>query len=143
MILLYDGVCGLCDRTVQFLLRRDRQGVFRFASLQGPVARKILERHGRDPELLDTVYLVIDPEQESERLLNRSRAILTALSRLHSGWRLIALLRFLPAGPLDLGYDFVARRRYRWFGRLDRCRIPTADARNRFLDPDEPLAGRS
>ena len=81
-IILYDGVCGLCNRVNQFVLRRDPEGVFRFASLQSAVAARILARHGANPEDLDTVYVVVDFELPEERLLPRSDAVIFILKQL-------------------------------------------------------------
>lgn len=134
MILLYDGVCGFCNDWVQFTLNRDERGVFQFAPLQGGTASRILARYGKDPTDLDTVYLVIDPNGPSEKLLWKSRAIFTVLSKLGFGYRLLALLRFLPATLTDLGYDLIARNRYRWFGRKDSCPVPDPRHRPRFLN---------
>jgi predicted DCC family thiol-disulfide oxidoreductase YuxK len=134
MILLYDGVCGLCNFWVQFALERDPNGRFRFAPLQGSTAARILARHGKDPAALDTVYLVLDPDAPAERLLTKGRAIGRVLHELGGLWTIPGLLRFLPDFLLDLGYDFVARNRYRWFGRHDSCPIPTPAQRARFLE---------
>jgi predicted DCC family thiol-disulfide oxidoreductase YuxK len=81
-ILLYDGVCGLCNRLVQFILRRDPGGVFRFASLQSPLAGRILARHGADAGDLDTVYVVVHAGQADEELLPRSDAVIFVLRHL-------------------------------------------------------------
>ena len=86
-IILYDGVCGLCNRLNQFVLRRDREGIFRFASLQSPLAARILARHGSNPQDLDTVYVVLNHDltkqaQWDERLLPRSEAVIFVLKRL-------------------------------------------------------------
>jgi len=87
-ILLYDGVCGLCNRFVQFILRHDRRDQFRFAALQSNFARAILHRHGLSPDALDTVYLVFDYGQASERLLSRNDAATAVLKALGGVWRL-------------------------------------------------------
>jgi predicted DCC family thiol-disulfide oxidoreductase YuxK len=81
-ILLYDGVCGLCNRLVQFILRRDPAGIFRFASLQGAVAGRVLARHGVEASELDTVYVVVDAERLDEQLLGRSDAVIFILRQL-------------------------------------------------------------
>src|SRR3981189_842412 len=81
-IILYDGVCGLCNRVNQFVLRRDPEGVFRFASLQSAVAGRILARHGANPEDLDTVYVVVDYELPEERLVPRADAVIFILKQL-------------------------------------------------------------
>ena len=135
-ILLYDGVCGLCNRLVQFVLRRDPAGVFRFAALQSPLAERILARHGLDALDLDTVYVVVNADQVDEILLPRSEAVIFVLKRLRFPfWRLTGfLLQLVPQALRDWGYGVVARRRYRVFGRYDACPLPTEDARSRFLD---------
>jgi predicted DCC family thiol-disulfide oxidoreductase YuxK len=136
-ILFYDGVCGLCDRTVQFVLRHDRRGRVRFAALQSAYARRMLARHGRDPGRLDTMYLLLNPGAPAERLLDRSDGIMGVLQELGGFWRLSAALRVLPRVLRDRAYDLVARNRYRWFGRYDRCALPPPDLRGRFLDDGE------
>lgn len=137
-ILLYDGVCGLCDRFVQFILRRDPEGVFRFAALQSPLAARILARHGINAQDLDAVYAVVDYELAGERVLARSDAVIFVLKQLpvHAPfWRTAAfLLQCLPRSLRDWGYRVVARTRYRLFGRYDTCPIPTQETRARFLD---------
>ena len=138
-ILFYDGVCGLCDRTVQFVLRHDRRGSFRFAALQSGSARRVLARHDRDPSRLDTMYLLLDPGMPTERLLDRSDGILAVLEQLGGVWRLAAAARAVPRFLRDRAYDLVARHRYRWFGRRDHCALPPPDVRSRFLNDGEPV----
>jgi predicted DCC family thiol-disulfide oxidoreductase YuxK len=149
-ILLYDGVCGLCNRLVQFILHRDATGTFRFASLQSALAERVLGKHGADAHDLDTVYVVVDYERPDERLLPRSDAIIFILrqmgtparapasSKTASGsvfWRVVALLTRLVPRPLrDWGYGIVARNRYRVFGRSESCILPAPANRDRFLD---------
>ena len=138
-ILLYDGVCGLCNGFVQFVLRRDAAGMFRFAALQSPLAARILARHGLDARDLDSLYVVVNPEQADEILLPRSDAVIFTLRQLGGAtrafWRMTGfLLQLVPRAVRDWGYGVVARRRYRIFGRYDRCPLPTEDTRSRFLD---------
>jgi predicted DCC family thiol-disulfide oxidoreductase YuxK len=134
-ILLYDGVCGLCNRSVQFILRHDRKASFRFASLQSPFAQTILVRHGADPADLDTVYLVVNYTQLDEALLARSDAVADILRRLSGVWSFLgAALRLIPRPLRDWGYNLVARNRYRIFGHYDTCPLPTPETRSRFLD---------
>ena len=134
-IILYDGVCGLCNGFVAFVWPRDRQRRFRFAPLQGATARAILARHGRDATALDTVILVVDPDGPSERLLDRSTAGLYVLAGLGGGWRVVAtLLGWLPRPLLDVAYRVLARNRYRLFGRLDACPVPGPEHRERFIE---------
>ena len=134
-ILLYDGVCGLCNRMNQFVLRHDQAGVFRFASLQSALAGRILARHGADAADLDTVYVVVNPDQPDERLLARSDAVIFVLQQLGGFWGLTGfVLRFKPRFLRDLGYRVVARNRYRFFGRSETCFLPSSENRGSFLD---------
>lgn len=134
-VLLYDGVCGLCHRWVAFVWPRDRRRLFRFAPLQGGPARALLARHGRDPDALDTVVLVVDHGTPAERLLERSAAALYVLRALGGVWRVVAaVVGLLPRRLLDRGYDLLARHRYRLFGRLDACPVPGPELRERFLE---------
>jgi predicted DCC family thiol-disulfide oxidoreductase YuxK len=133
-IILYDGVCGLCNRLNRFVLARDHTGRFRFAALQSPLAGAIIGRHGRDSRDLDTIYLVLDPGRPGERLLEKSDALLWILDELGGGWRLAGAFRVVPRAIRDLGYGLVARTRYRLFGRYDACPLPDPRHRTRFLD---------
>lgn len=138
-ILLYDGVCGLCNRLVRFVLQRDPAEMFRFAALQSPLAERILARHGADPRDLDTLYVVVNAEQPDETLLPRSDAVIFIMRRLggagRSFWRMAGiLLQLVPRAVRDWGYGVVARSRYRMFGRYNACPLPTEETRSRFLD---------
>jgi predicted DCC family thiol-disulfide oxidoreductase YuxK len=133
-LILYDGVCGLCNRLVQFILPRDRGDVFVFAALQSDLAAKVLARHGRDASAADTFFVVRDYETPRERLLDRSDAGLFVAKTLGRGWQLVGPLRFIPRPIRDMGYGLVAGNRYRVFGRLDQCMLPSPDARQKFLD---------
>jgi predicted DCC family thiol-disulfide oxidoreductase YuxK len=134
-IILYDGVCGLCNRLVQFVLKRDSQDLFRFAALQSDFAVRVLRRHGAAPENLDTMYVVLDHALPEERLASRSEAAIVVLRELGGGWSVLgAALRCLPAWLRNWGYNLVARSRYRIFGKHDSCPIPNETDRRKFLD---------
>jgi predicted DCC family thiol-disulfide oxidoreductase YuxK len=134
-VLLYDGVCGLCNRLVQFTLRHDRNDSFRFASLQGPTAARILERHGQSPSDLDTFYVVTNFDQPEEHLLSRSDAALFVIRELGGGWHALASLgRVLPRFMRDVAYNLIARNRYRVFGKFDACPLPDPKDRHKFLE---------
>ncbi|HVJ08478.1 MAG TPA: DCC1-like thiol-disulfide oxidoreductase family protein [Acidisarcina sp.] len=136
-LILYDGVCGLCNRLVQFVLRHDRQDHYRFCALQNPLAANILARHGLNPSILDTVYLVTEPFSPGERLLQRSDAALAVLARLGGGWLLLArLFRLAPRSLRNFAYGIVARTRYSLFGRLGSCPLPAPAESHRFLPFD-------
>jgi predicted DCC family thiol-disulfide oxidoreductase YuxK len=134
-VVLYDGVCGLCNRLVRFILARDRQNRFQFASLQGSFARGALVRYGRPSADLDTVYVIADQDDGREVLLWRSRAVIHMLRQLGGVWRALSLaLSIVPTPLLDIGYRVVARLRYRVFGRYDVCPVPDRSVRAKFLD---------
>jgi predicted DCC family thiol-disulfide oxidoreductase YuxK len=133
-VLLYDGVCGLCNRLVQFSLHHDVQGRLRFAPLQSDFAARIMSRHDINPLDLDTVYFVEACGQPEERLSVRSDAIISLLRHIGGGWSVAAaMLRFLPRWFREWGYKIVARNRYRIFGRSDSCLLPEKKYQDRFL----------
>jgi len=143
-IVFYDGVCAICNRGVQFVLRHDAAQRFRFAALQSQFARRALARHGRDPDEIETMGLLIDAGTPRERLLVKSDGIVALLRELGGGWRLLALAGLLPRALRDRAYDAFAHRRYRWFGHYDSCPLPPADARRRFIDAaEEPREERA
>ncbi|HSS20632.1 MAG TPA: DCC1-like thiol-disulfide oxidoreductase family protein [Pyrinomonadaceae bacterium] len=133
-IVLYDGVCGLCNRLVQFLLKHDYDDTFRFASLQSEFAGELLTRHGRDAQDLDTVYLVKNYGLPDEALLARSDAILFMLVKLGGIWKLAGAGRVFPRPLRDLAYKLVAGNRYRVFGKFESCMLPEPQHRKKFLD---------
>jgi predicted DCC family thiol-disulfide oxidoreductase YuxK len=133
-IVLYDGVCGLCNRLVQFLLKHDRRDRFRFASLQSDFASVLLKRHSLDPHDLDTVYVVRDYNESNEILLARSDAILYMLAQLGGVWKVTGIGRVLPKSFRDAAYKVVARNRYRVFGKHESCMLPEPKHRDKFLD---------
>lgn len=134
-VLLYDGVCALCNWLVKFVLKRDPGGQFHFAALQSRYAGETLLRHGRDRQDLDTFYLVLEPGGEKERLVARSDAGLEVLRRIGGGWRLAAALaRVFPRPVRDFVYNRIARNRYQTFGKYDACPIPPSEVRGRFID---------
>lgn len=126
-IVLYDGVCGLCQRSVQFLLARDRRQLW-YAPLQGETAAALRAIHPEIPATLESVVLVDDG-----RVYLRSKAFLHVARYLTAPWRWAYHLRWLPAFLLDLGYRLVARMRYRIWGKFDACRLPSADERAQLL----------
>ena len=133
-LILYDGVCGLCNRLVAFVLARDPGGVFHFAALQGPLGRKIVEKHGGRPDALDTFYMVRDYRSVSPVLLGRAQAALAVATELGAPWSWVSVCGVLPDALLNSGYDLIARHRYRIFGRLESCPLPKPEYRARFDD---------
>ena len=134
LIILYDGVCGLCNRLNQFLLKRDRHDRFRFASLQSELGRSILQRHGANPDLLDTFYVIENYDSSDERLLSRSDAALRVVRELGGVWTIFGIGALLPRFIRDLLYNSIARNRYRVFGKSETCMMPDPKYRTKFLD---------
>lgn len=133
-IVLYDGVCGLCNRAVQFLLKRDRHDRFRFAALQSDFAANLLQRHGIDSTNLDTVYAVVDHGTPDEKLLAKGDAFLFFAKVLGGVWSLARLGCIVPRVVRNWLYDFVAAHRYRVFGRAESCMMPDPAHRHKFLE---------
>lgn len=127
-VLFFDGVCGFCNKSINFVMERDRQGTFRFAPLQGITAEEFLSPEIR--ENLDSVVYARGDER-----FTKSAAAVRVLWQLGGIWWLLGSLLWLIPKPLrDLGYNGVAKVRYRLFGKHDTCRIPTPEERDRFLD---------
>ncbi|MBC8063945.1 MAG: DUF393 domain-containing protein [Chlorobia bacterium] len=134
MIVFYDGLCGFCDRTVSYILQRDRDDRFRFAPLQRDLAEEILPKHGKNPKDLDTLYLLVDQGLPTERVLDKSSAAVHIGKTLGGFSRFgMTLVGILPKPIRDWGYDRVAKARYKLFGKMSACRIPSAQDRAKFL----------
>ena len=128
-VVLFDGVCSLCNGTVDLLLARDARRRLAFGSLQSDGAQAYLARAGRDADaLLDSVVLI-----DGDGVHERSEAALRIARALGGPWALLAGLRVVPAPVRDAVYDWVAARRYRWFGRRETCRLPSPAERDRFV----------
>jgi predicted DCC family thiol-disulfide oxidoreductase YuxK len=133
-LVLYDGVCGLCSRLLQFLLRHDHRRVFCFASLQSAVGQSFVKRSGGNPGELTSFYVLADYEARTPRVFIRSDAALFVAGELGWPWSAARFMRFVPHRIRDRVYDVVARSRYRVFGRYDRCLVPSPEFRPRFID---------
>jgi len=128
-VVLFDGVCNLCNGVVQFIIRHDARGIFRFAALQSEAGQALLRAHGLDPAAApDSVMLV-----RGGQLYTHSAAVLGIAHALGWPWRLAAVGRLLPTRYRDALYRCVARHRYRWFGRQESCWLPTPALQSRFL----------
>lgn len=133
-LLLYDGVCGLCDHFVQFLIAIDRADQLRFAALQGELGGRLLKEAGRDADALSTVVVIADYGTGAARWLDRSDAALFAISSVGGLYRGLNVLRLVPRPVRDAVYRTIARSRYRLFGRFDACPMPSPATRAKFLD---------
>lgn len=126
--ILFDGVCNLCNGSVQFILRRDPQARFRFASLQSEAGRRLVTEQGLDPEVLNSVILI-----EEGRVYRESTAALRIARHMSGAWKLLRVLVLVPRPIRDAVYRLIARNRYRWFGKSETCWLPTPELRARFL----------
>ena len=133
-IVLYDGVCGLCNRAVQFLLKRDRHDRLQFASLQSDLAARVLHRHGMDPKSLDTVYAVLNYDEPNEALLTKGDAFLFFAGVIDGVWSVASVVKVVPRPVRNWLYDFVARHRYQVFGKSESCMLPDPKQRHKFLE---------
>lgn len=127
-VVLFDGVCNLCNGSVQFILKRDPQARFRFASLQSEAGRSLLVEHGLDPDALSSVVVV-----EDGRVWQESSAALRIARHLPGAWKLLRIFTVIPRPLRDAVYRLIARNRYRWFGKSETCWLPTPELKGRFL----------
>ena len=127
-IILFDGVCNLCNRWVNFVIDRDPSGRFRFAALQSGEAQDLLRLSATETTDVDSILLF-----DGERVYQKSDAILSIVSNLSGGWPLLKIFRVIPRFVRDSVYDVIARHRYSLFGRTATCRVPTKDLLSRFL----------
>jgi predicted DCC family thiol-disulfide oxidoreductase YuxK len=139
-VVLFDGVCNLCNGAVNFAIDRDPASRLRFASLQSPAAREVLEGVGRVGRVGRPGYSASDGDPSSivlvdrGRVYERSAAALRIARYLSGAWRLLPALLVVPWPLRDLVYRWVAVNRYRWFGKSDSCRVPTPELRARFIE---------
>lgn len=128
-VILFDGVCNLCNFFVQFVIERDKKNLFKFASLQSNYGKDLLSRFGKDNSQFESVVLF-----NGVNIFTESTAALIILKKLGSGWQLMYIFIVLPKFLRDAVYRFVARNRYRWFGKKDYCMVPTEDLKNKFIE---------
>src|ERR1700761_324646 len=136
-LMLYDGLCGMCNRAVQWVIRHDKNDQFRFTPQQSGLAAGVFARHGIDRDAVlagNSVYLVMAPGTPQERLLRESDVAVNILISLGGGWRVLGrLLRAVPAFLRNAGYRLFARNRYWISGRYDSCPLPSAADRMKFV----------
>ena len=128
-VILFDGVCNLCSGFVQFVLPRDTEEKYRFASLQSDAGQALLAEHDLPTDELESVVLI-----EGGESYVKSAAVIRIAADLGGVYRLLSPFRYLPRAIRDRAYDFVADHRYRWFGKKDRCMMPSEDVQPRFLE---------
>ncbi|MCA9425451.1 MAG: thiol-disulfide oxidoreductase DCC family protein [Candidatus Omnitrophica bacterium] len=127
-IILFDGVCNFCNSSVDFVIARDPKGIFRLGALQSEEAKPYLEKYEIDPDDLSSMALI-----EDGKLYRRSTAALRIARRLKQPWPLLYVFIVIPPFVRDFVYNWIAKNRYKWFGKMESCRMPTDELRERFL----------
>ena len=128
MIVLFDGVCNLCSRVVNFIIKRDNNNVFKFTALQSDTGIEIINKFGLEKDRIYTIILV-----DNEKCYQKSTAILNIVKNLRGLWKLFYGLILIPPFLRNPLYDFIAKNRYKWFGKQDRCMVPDAGIIRKFL----------
>ncbi len=127
-IILFDGVCNLCNSSINFIIDRDPDQNFVFAPLQEKTGQDLQRKYGLSPEALDSVVLI-----KRGKIFKKSSAALEIAKKLSGGWKLLIILKLIPRRFRDMIYDVIAKNRYRWFGKTDQCRMPTSELKMRFI----------
>src|SRR5688572_18819925 len=133
-LVLYDGMCGLCNHLLQFLLRHDRRGVFCFASLQSATGRAMVARYGGNPDDPDSFHVVADYRAPGARAIRKSDAAVFVASQLGWPWKGLTAASTIPAPLRNAVYDVIAQNRHRIFGRYEQCLLPSEEFRSRFVE---------
>ena len=128
-IILFDGVCNFCNTAINFVLKQDKKGIFRFAPLQSEVGQRLLQEYNLSTKEFDSFVLI-----DNGKVYKKSAASLRVMNKLPWYWKEAQLLRIIPTALRDAIYDFIAKNRYKWFGKKDQCMIPTPEVRSRFLN---------
>ena len=127
-IILFDGVCNFCNGSVNFIIERDTEKYFKFAPLQSEIGQKLLNEHGIDKTVTDSVVLI-----ENNKVYTRTTAVLRIAKRLSGAWRFFYGFIIVPSFIRDVLYKLFAKNRYKTFGRQEACMVPTPEIRERFL----------
>lgn len=128
-IILFDGLCNLCDSSVQFIMKRDQKDLFRFVSLQSDLGREIVAFIGLDPSKIDSIIVF----QPGKNYYRKSEAALNIASNLGGFYNLFSIFKIIPKPIADWFYDYIAANRYKWYGKKESCMMPTAETRAKFL----------
>ncbi|MDG3073060.1 thiol-disulfide oxidoreductase DCC family protein [Bacillus halotolerans] len=127
-VLLFDGVCNLCNGAVQFIIKRDPNGLISFASLQSETGQSLLKKSGLPTEHFDSFVFI-----EDGQVYTKSTAAIKVFRHLRGPWRLFVLFFVVPKPVRDMLYSFIAKNRYKWFGKKNECMLPSPSIKNRFL----------
>lgn len=128
-IILFDGVCNLCNSAIQFIIKRDHKDVFRYAALQSELGQQLTKERGIDTQLVDSMILI----EPGVAYFVKSDAALEISKEFGGLWSILQVFSWLPSALRNPIYDFVARNRYKWFGKKDQCMIPTPELQAKFL----------
>lgn len=128
-IIIFDGVCNLCDKTVQFIIKHDKHDVFRFVALQSDLGKEIINYIGIDTSKTDSIILY----EPGHAYYYKAEAAIMIAKELGSIFSLLGIFSILPKWLSNKVYDFVARNRYKWYGKKDECMIPTPEMKAKFL----------
>lgn len=126
-IILFDGVCNFCNHSVQFIIKRDPNRYFKFASLQNEIGGELLKKYGLNQDMNSFVLI------ENEKVYVKSSGALQVCRNLKGSWKLLAVFQIIPRPLRDCIYDFIAKNRYKWFGKQESCKLPLPEDRERFL----------
>lgn len=128
-IILFDGVCNLCNGFVQFVLKNEQKKTIRFTSLQSKIGQKLVKEYQIDSQEMDSIVFIKDGKSYI-----KSRAVLSILNYLVFPWNVLVIFKWVPTPLSNMVYDLIARNRYRFFGKQESCWLPTPDFKMRFLD---------
>ncbi|OIJ14387.1 thiol-disulfide oxidoreductase [Anaerobacillus alkalilacustris] len=126
-IILFDGICNFCRHSVQFIIKRDKNAVYKFASIQSDIGREIVYKHNISTNI-DSLILI-----ENNQCYYQSTAVLKICKHLKGEWKLLYCLLVVPRPIRNYLYEIVAKNRYKWFGQTDSCSLPSPELKNRFL----------
>ena len=127
-VILFDGVCNLCNSSIIFVIKHDPKDLFRFAPLQSDLGQELIKKHHIDATKVDSIILV-----DQEKAYVKSSAALRIARHLSGGYSLLSIFLIFPAFLRNVVYDYIARNRYKWYGKKDSCMIPTPELKAKFL----------
>ena len=128
-IILFDGVCNFCNGAINFIIKRDKKRIFRYAPLQSEIGQRLLEQYGFSTTELNSFVLI-----ENGKAYKKTTAALHVYPKLGGGWTLMKLLWAFPSFLRDIVYNIIAANRYRWWGKKETCMVPSAEVRSLFLN---------
>ena len=129
-IILFDGVCNLCNRSIQFIIKHDKNDEFRFATLQGAIGQQLVQERSIDISEIDSIILI----EPGVAFYTKSTAALEIGYTFGGMWKIANVLNLIPRQLRDIVYDWIATNRYKWYGKMDQCMIPTPELKAKFLD---------